>query len=354
MRRIDLIVEEYGLKLGRTGGRLTVRRGGEVVQELPLQLVRSIRVTCGGVSLSSDIILACAAHQIPLHITDYSQQGIARLSSPLHDGDTHTRREQLLAMNDARGVEIMRTCVSEKIRAQGRWLRYVERRARDAEQFAGHLDRLRERYQQIHALHADCVRDIHPQLLGHEGFAARSYWQAFGLTLPPGLFPGRKGRGARDVINVMLNYGYAVLRGRVWGMIDRAGLDPYAGFLHLDRVGRAGLVFDLMEPYRVIVDDAVSSIARRARSPLPSEADRRLLQAVARDVTARLDAPADFGPRRARVGACMQQGVRTVGAFLRGDGELRLFRWDVRGPKEPSAVRDPLERFFKRIDDREA
>lgn len=80
----------------------------------------------------------------------------------------------------------------------------------------------------------------------------------------------------------------------------------------------------------------------------------RLLQTVARDVTARLDAPADFGPRRARVGACMQQGVRTVGAFLRGDGELRLFRWDVRGPKEPSAVRDPLERFFKRIDDREA
>ena len=77
-----------------------------------------------------------------------------------------------------------------------------------------------------------------------------------------------------------------------------------------------------------------------------------MLQAVARDVTARLDAPADFGPRRARVGACMQQGVRTVGAFLRGDGELRLFRWDVRGPKEPAAVRDPLERFFKRIEDR--
>ena len=353
MRRIDVIVEEYGLKLGRTGGRLTVRRGGEIVQELPLQMVRSIRVACGGVSLSSDIILACATHQIPLHITDYSQQGIARLSSPLHAGDTHTRRQQLLAMNDERGVAIMRACVSEKIRAQGRWLRYVERRARDTERFSECLDRLRERYHQVNAIEAACVRDVHPQLLGHEGQAARSYWRAFALTLPPGLFPGRKGRGARDTVNAMLNYGYAVLRGRVWGMIDRAGLDPYAGFLHLDRVGRAGLVFDLMEPYRVIVDDAVSSIVRRARSPLPREADRRLLQTVARDVTARLDAPADFGKRRARVGACMQQGVRTVGAYLRGDGELRLFRWDVRGPKEPSTVRDPLERFFKRIDERE-
>lgn len=43
-----------------------------------------------------------------------------------------------------------------------------------------------------------------------------------------------------------------------------AALDPYAGYLHADRWGRASLVFDLIEEFRQqIVDRAVLSLVNR-------------------------------------------------------------------------------------------
>jgi CRISPR-associated protein Cas1 len=55
----------------------------------------------------------------------------------------------------------------------------------------------------------------------------------------------------------MLNYGYGILQGEVLRAIHFAGLDPYGGYLHVDRSGRSSLVFDLMEEFRQQVVDKV-------------------------------------------------------------------------------------------------
>jgi CRISPR-associated protein Cas1 len=54
-------------------------------------------------------------------------------------------------------------------------------------------------------------------------------------------FPGRRGRGARDPMNSVLNYGYALLMHQVWWAIERQGLHPYLGFLHTSRRERPEL-----------------------------------------------------------------------------------------------------------------
>ena len=72
---------------------------------------------------------------------------------------------------------------------------------------------------------------------------------------------------------------------------------------------------------------------------------------IADSVLGRLNSPASFGKRRARVAACMQQSVREVARYIRGEVETpRLYRWDVRGPKEPvgDGELDELERLFCR------
>ncbi|MGI8825226.1 MAG: CRISPR-associated endonuclease Cas1 [Chloroflexota bacterium] len=61
-------------------------------------------------------------------------------------------------------------------------------------------------------------------------------------------------RRATHPVNAMLNYGYAVLAGRIQRAIVSRGLDPMAGVLHADRDGRASLVYDLIEPLRAQVD----------------------------------------------------------------------------------------------------
>ena len=61
-----------------------------------------------------------------------------------------------------------------------------------------------------------------------------------------------------------MNYGYAILESEIWKSIYLAGLDPYCGFLHSERYGRASLVFDLIEEFRQqIVDKTVLSIVNK-------------------------------------------------------------------------------------------
>ena len=84
-----------------------------------------------------------------------------------------------------------------------------------------------------------------------EARAARRYW--------PQLFADldfRRHRENEDQ-NILLNYGYAVLRAIVARAVCAAGLHPSLGIHHHNRYNAFCLADDLMEPYRPAVDRAV-------------------------------------------------------------------------------------------------
>ena len=66
---------------------------------------------------------------------------------------------------------------------------------------------------------------------------------------------------ATDVINALLNYGYSVLSGIVSTYIQGIGLDAYYGFMHKNHTSFQSLVYDMMEPFRWLVDCAVWKIS---------------------------------------------------------------------------------------------
>ena len=66
---------------------------------------------------------------------------------------------------------------------------------------------------------------------------------------------------ATDVINALLNYGYAVLAGEISKFIHGVGLDPYYGFYHKNHTSFQSLVYDMMEPFRWLVECAVWKIS---------------------------------------------------------------------------------------------
>ncbi|SHO47084.1 CRISPR-associated endonuclease Cas1 [Nitrosotalea sinensis] len=68
-------------------------------------------------------------------------------------------------------------------------------------------------------------------------------------------------RNATDVINALLNYGYTVLAGEISKFINGMGLDAYYGFYHKNQSGFQMLVYDIMEPFRWLVDYSVWKIA---------------------------------------------------------------------------------------------
>lgn len=104
-------------------------------------------------------------------------------------------------------------------------------------------------------------------LLGVEGSAAARYFRHFrnALRQPGGDqdaqldfdFAGRNRRPARDAVNALLSFAYALLV-RVWSVsLSGVGLDPYRGFYHQPRYGRPALSLDMMEPFRPIIADSI-------------------------------------------------------------------------------------------------
>jgi CRISPR-associated protein Cas1 len=89
-----------------------------------------------------------------------------------------------------------------------------------------------------------------------EAQAARRYWQL--------LFPAEGFRRNPDLAdqNVLLNYGYAVLRAITARAICGAGLHPSIGIHHRNRYNQFCLADDLMEPYRPAVDAVVATIVK--------------------------------------------------------------------------------------------
>jgi CRISP-associated protein Cas1 len=81
-------------------------------------------------------------------------------------------------------------------------------------------------------------------------------------------FQSRRGGGikmsnryASDVINGLLNYGYSVLAGEIAKFVHGLGLDPYYGFYHKPDTSFQALVYDVIEPFRWLVEHAVYKIA---------------------------------------------------------------------------------------------
>jgi CRISPR-associated protein Cas1 len=65
-------------------------------------------------------------------------------------------------------------------------------------------------------------------------------------------FCTRSRQPAVDPFNAMLNYAYGVLYSRVERALILAGLDPFVGFLHTDNYNKRSLVFDMIEPFRIL------------------------------------------------------------------------------------------------------
>lgn len=91
-----------------------------------------------------------------------------------------------------------------------------------------------------------------------EAEAAKLYWKnLFGKSFR------REKMGATDLVNVSLNYGYAVLRSLIARQVCYAGLNPSLGIKHHNLENPFNLVDDLIEPFRFIVDNAVYELKKQ-------------------------------------------------------------------------------------------
>ena len=324
-----LVVDEYGAFVGKHSGRLRVTKDKEKLAEAPLLHLEQVVVTGQGIGLSADAIRACCTAGIPIYFVDGRGRPYAALYAAGLTGTVLTRREQLLAYADRRGLDLAVAFARGKITNQAGFLRYAAKYRQEtdpdlyrelrrcADEVQDHLDELRR-------LRGDAVDEVRGQLLSTEGRAAKTYWGALKQVIPERYgWPGRKGRGARDPVNAALNYSYGILYGQVERTLVLAGLDPYGGFIHADRPGKPSLVFDLIEEFRqVVVDRTVVGMANKGvkleldGKGLLVEKSRR---AIAEKILARVEAAERYERKRHPLRAIIQNQARHIATFVRGD-----------------------------------
>ncbi len=315
----------YGIYLGKKSERLTVKKGGRTIGEIPFFKLQEIVVASRGVSVSSDLLEAASERGTRIAFLSSSGRPVALVTSPLVTASVETRKAQFAALGTETGAELCRMVVAGKLRNQEKLLRYFAR-TKEADQqarilaAASTLRSLRAKAKDAPGGSADEARGT---LLGLEGAGGRVYWEQWIDLLPEALaFEGRRHQGASDAVNACLNYGYGILTAHAWGAAMNAGLEPFAGFMHTDRSGKPSLALDLVEEFRQpVVDRAIFGWILKGGTPVVDRMgmlDPPTKERVAERVLARLNGSEQHRGKSHQVRSIIQMQARSFASAVRG------------------------------------
>lgn len=250
--------------LARDGENVVIRVGNEERFRLPVHNIENI--VCFGYPGASPALMGlCAERNVSVSFLTEHGKFWGRLSGPVKGNVLLRRKQYRWADDPQKSIEISRLFIGGKI-ANCRSV--VQRALRDHGNdsnsveltAASNLLEIRKK-QALIAENADILRGI-------EGDAANSYFGVFNHLIVSQKsdfeMKGRNRRPPKDPINALLSFVYTLLAHEVQSALETVGLDPYVGFLHTDRPGRASLALDMMEEFRpYLADRLVLSLINR-------------------------------------------------------------------------------------------
>lgn len=241
--------------LAADGNNVKVLIDQKCVGEVPLQNFESI-VTFGYSGVSPALMQKCLDQGISISFISKSGYLKGRVVGK-PTGNVYLRRTQYrLADTQTSSLEISKNFIIGKVYNQ-RWI--VERYIRDhsmqidLDQFRRVSETLKKGIEEIQN-----VGDI-DELRGIEGNLATEYFSIFDQMIinqkENFFYHGRNRRPPLDRVNALLSLTYTLLSNECSSGLTANGLDPYVGFMHVDRPGRESLALDIMEELRGVMAD---------------------------------------------------------------------------------------------------
>jgi CRISP-associated protein Cas1 len=233
-----LHVRMHGCSLHRDRGHLLMKppkEDRETVPErrLPLEDIRAVVIAGRGVTITCNALSGLLSHDaIILHCDEsYAPIGI---TTPL------------ARLIDARAF--LHQALQPKTLNEKLWLMLLMGKT------ANQIDQLAS----LHLRSPHLERALQRKLID-EGNCAKHYWQLFFPAI--GYPDARRDREAAEAPNQWLNYGYTVLATLCHRSLLLHGLSPLLGVGHIPRYRSHPLVYDIMEPYRLFVDQMLAEFA---------------------------------------------------------------------------------------------
>ena len=276
-----------GSYIGATYKGITVKLQGKIINK-PSPALKHITVVGKGISLSSNAITYCMNHKIPIDFFDGRGKQYGTVLNPVFLDGTLWNKQVELPLEQK--IKLATQIIIGKLKNQLNLIKYYHKYHKDI--LGGKLS---EKYVEV-VLKIDKLIEkaknysqrnekYTAELMAIESQAAIAYWSYIRvLTADDGIdFIRREHQGATDLLNSLLNYGYAILYARVWKNILAAKLNPSIGVLHAKQDGKPTLVFDVVELFRAqMVDRVVISLIQKKVSlkmhdGLLNESSKRVL-----------------------------------------------------------------------------
>lgn len=241
--------------LALDGENVVLLEGDREAGRLPLHNLEGI-VSFGYRGTSPALMGACMDRNISLCYLTPQGRFLARVSGRTRGNVILRQRQYDAAREEEKSLGIAKNCILGKVH-NARWV--LERAVRDhrmqidADRVKAASDFLKHSTGYI----AGCRTK--EQLRGYEGEAASIYFGVFDELIlqqkKDFFFEGRSKRPPTDPVNAMLSFVYTLLANQITSALECVGLDPYVGYLHTDRPGRASLSLDLIEELRAVLAD---------------------------------------------------------------------------------------------------
>ena len=250
---MQLFLKSYGTYLHKVG-ELFEMKIDEKKQRISPKRISSI-IVANAAQITTDAIQLAMEYNIDIVFVDQYGDPYGRIWYPKLGSTTYIRRKLLEIYNRDEGFEAVKVWIGRKINNQISFLKQlVKKRQQSQGGILKTIDKMIEQRKKF-TLIAGKIEDKRFNLLGTEGNISRLYFEAISKLLPRKYkFFGRSYRPARDQFNAILNYGYGILYSKVEKALIIAGLDPYIGILHTDNYNKKSLVFDMIEPFRNLVE----------------------------------------------------------------------------------------------------
>lgn len=241
--------------LALDGENVVVFENKTELGRVPLHNLEEI-LSFGYRGTSPALMGACVERNISLCYLTPQGKFLARVSGKTK-GNVVLRQQQYDSSRDESiSLEIAKNCILGKV-YNARWV--LERAIRDhslqidVEQVKSASNFLKNSQNLIQNSQSK------DQLRGYEGEAASIYFGVFDQLIlqqkKDFIFKGRNKRPPLDPVNALLSFAYTLLTNTITSALESVGLDPYVGYLHTDRPGRASLSLDLIEELRAVLAD---------------------------------------------------------------------------------------------------
>ena len=238
--------------LSKDGLNVVVSVKQQEMFRIPIHNLEQI-VTFGYMGASPGLMKLCADNNVGLTFLSPNGRYISRSQGPTR-GNVLLRKAQYINSDNVNyALHLSKLFIAAKLQNYRNILRRFVRDNGEnqyVENAAEQLQRCKTRV--LNANSIDSVRGI-------EGEAATDYFAVFqNLILHQKedfVFKGRNRRPPKDAVNAMLSFVYTLIANDMIAALETVGLDPYVGFLHQLRPGRASLALDMMEEFRAYLGD---------------------------------------------------------------------------------------------------